>query len=160
VGKRSGLPGNFLVSVCVTIPFLYGSIAVVNRVELNVSLFAAMAFLSNTGREITKGIVDVEGDRSQNVKTLAVSYGEKKAAVAAALFYLSAVSLSPVPWFLGLVSVLFIPFVTVTDLGLIASSIMLLKDSSRDKARKIKKIVLLWFMFGLLAFVLGTINIS
>ena len=28
VGKRSGLPGNFLVSACVAIPFIYGSITV------------------------------------------------------------------------------------------------------------------------------------
>jgi geranylgeranylglycerol-phosphate geranylgeranyltransferase len=68
VGKRSGLPGNFLVSVCVAIPFIYGSITAVGFVGLNVVLFASMAFLSNTGREITKGIVDVKGDSSEGVK--------------------------------------------------------------------------------------------
>jgi hypothetical protein len=62
VGKRSGLPGNFLVSACVAIPFIYGSITAIGTVGLNVVLFASMAFLSNTGREITKGIVDVKGD--------------------------------------------------------------------------------------------------
>jgi len=74
VGKRSGLPGNFLVSTCVAIPFLYGSIALLDYVPLNVWLFAAMAFLSNTGREITKGIVDVKGDSAEGVQTLAVRY--------------------------------------------------------------------------------------
>jgi 4-hydroxybenzoate polyprenyltransferase len=34
--------------------------------------------LSNTGREITKGIVDVKGDSAESVKTLAVRNGEKK----------------------------------------------------------------------------------
>lgn len=70
VGKRGGLPGNFLVSLCVSIPFVYGSIAITNEVRLNVLLFASIAFLSNTGREVTKGIVDVKGDKIQNVKTL------------------------------------------------------------------------------------------
>ena len=46
-----------------------------------------MAFLSNTGREITKGIVDVKGDSAEKVKTLAVRYGEKKAAIVATVFY-------------------------------------------------------------------------
>ena len=81
VGKRSGLPGNFLVSICVAIPFIYGSITVLGTIGLNVLLFASMAFLSNTGREITKGIVDVEGDSSEGVKTLAVRFGEKNAAI-------------------------------------------------------------------------------
>jgi len=158
IGKRSGLPGNFLVSICVAIPFVYGSVAIANEIKLNVLLFASMAFLSITGREVTKGIVDVEGDKTQNVKTLAVKYGEKNATVAAVAFYVSAVVLSPVPWFLSLVSLWFIPFVVVTDIGLVASSFMLLKDYSRENARKIKNIVLLWFIFGLLAFIVGTVR--
>lgn len=155
VGKRSGLPGNFLVSTCVAIPFIYGSITVVNQVQLSVLLFALMAFLSNTGREITKGIVDVKGDKAQGMKTLAVRYGEKNAAVAASLFYVLAVSLTPVPWILSLVSFWFIPLVLVTDIGLVASSALLLKDYSRENARKIKKLVLLWFVIGLVAYVFG-----
>ena len=155
VGKRSGLPGNLLVSLCVSVPFVYGSVAVANEVKLNVLLFALIVFLSITGREITKGIVDVQGDRTQNVKTLAVRYGEKNAAVAAAAFYLSAVGLSPTPWLLGLVSFRYIPLVLVTDIGLAASSLMLLKNHSRENSRRIKNTVLLWFILGLLAFVIG-----
>jgi geranylgeranylglycerol-phosphate geranylgeranyltransferase len=154
-GKRSGLPGNFLVGLCVAMPFIYGSVVATSAVRSNVLVFALMAFLSNVGREITKGIVDVQGDRTQSVKTLAVRYGEKKAAVAGAVFYISAVLLSPIPWILGLVSFWFLPFVAVTDLGLITSSVQLLRNSSRENARRIKKAVLLWFLFGLLAFVAG-----
>ncbi|HEX9863221.1 MAG TPA: geranylgeranylglycerol-phosphate geranylgeranyltransferase [Candidatus Bathyarchaeia archaeon] len=155
VGKRSGLPGNFLVSACVATPFIYASIAVTGQVQLNVVLFASMAFLSNTGREITKGIVDVKGDKAEGVKTLAVRYGERAAAVAAAVFYLSAVSLTPLPWYLGIVSFWFIPLVLVTDVGFAVSSFLLLKDYSRENARRTKKLVLLWFVLGLLAFVFG-----
>ncbi|MCJ7425258.1 geranylgeranylglycerol-phosphate geranylgeranyltransferase [Candidatus Bathyarchaeota archaeon] len=155
VGKRSGLPGNLLVSSCVAIPFIYGSVAMADTVKLNVLIFASIAFLSNTGREITKGIVDVQGDRTQGVKTLAVRYGEKTAVSVAVLFYLSSVLMSPIPWFLGLVSSWFIPFVSVTDLGLALSSLMLLRDHSRNNARKIKRLVLLWFITGLAAFVAG-----
>jgi len=158
VGKRSGLPGNFLVSACVATPLIYGSVAALNAISLNVLIFASMAFLSNTGREITKGIVDVQGDETKNIKTVAVRYGEKTAAVAAALFYLSAVSLSPIPWLLNLVSLWFIPLVAITDLGLVASSYTLLKDHSRENAKKVKNIVLLWLFVGLLAFVFGAVR--
>jgi geranylgeranylglycerol-phosphate geranylgeranyltransferase len=157
VGKRSGLPGNFLVSACVATPFIYGSIAATNGIRLNVLVFASMAFLSDTGREITKGIVDVKGDQARNVKTLAVRYGEKTAARVAVLFYLSAVAWSPLPWLLNLVSVWFIPFVMLTDVGIVASSIKLLKDYSRESARKVKNMILYWFIVGLIAFIAGTI---
>ncbi|MCL5877541.1 MAG: geranylgeranylglycerol-phosphate geranylgeranyltransferase [Candidatus Bathyarchaeota archaeon] len=158
VGKRSGLPGNFLVSTCVAIPFIYGSIAVTGTLQLNVLLFALMAFLSNTGREITKGIVDVKGDNAEGVKTLAVRFGEKKAAVVAVVFYLSAVALTPLTWFLGLVGFWFIPLVLVTAVGLIVCSVVLLCEPSREKARRIKKVVLLLFLVGLLAYIFGVIR--
>ncbi|MCW4047662.1 MAG: geranylgeranylglycerol-phosphate geranylgeranyltransferase [Candidatus Bathyarchaeota archaeon] len=158
VGKRTGLPGNFLVSACVAIPFIYGSVAVTSQVQLNVVLFASMAFLSNTGREITKGIVDVKGDSAEGVKTLAVRYGERNAAVAAALFYVLAVSLTPLPWMRRLVSFWFIPFVLVTDIGLLASSALLLADHSRENAKKIKNLILLWFVIGLLAYIFGVLT--
>jgi geranylgeranylglycerol-phosphate geranylgeranyltransferase len=158
VGKKSGLLGNFLVSTCVAIPFVYGSLIALNAVKLNALIWASMAFLSNTGREITKGIVDAKGDQAKNVKTLAVRFGEKAAAVAAALFYLLAVLLTPIPWLLNLVSIWFIPLVAVTDIGLAMSSFMLLKDYSRENARKTKKTVLLWLIVGLLAFFAGTLR--
>ncbi|MGE5575079.1 MAG: geranylgeranylglycerol-phosphate geranylgeranyltransferase [Ignavibacteria bacterium] len=158
IGKRSGLPGNFLVSICVAIPFIYGSITSIGTVGSNVLLFASMALLSNTGREITKGIVDVKGDRTEGVKTVAVRFGEKNAASAAVVFFVLAVALTPVTWFLGLVGVWFIPFVLVTDIGLIVCSALLLLDYSREKARRIKKVVLYLFLIGLLAYIFGVLK--
>jgi geranylgeranylglycerol-phosphate geranylgeranyltransferase len=158
VGKRSGLPGNFLVSICVATPFIYGSIAITGSLQLNVLLFALMAFLANTGREITKGIVDVKGDSGEGIKTLAVRFGEKNAAITAAVFYVSAVALTPVTWVLNLVGIWFIPFVLVTDIGLIGSSVLLIRNYSRENSRRIKKYVLLWFIFGLLAYIFGSLK--
>ena len=156
-GKRTGLLGNFLVSICVAIPFIYGSLAV-NAINSNVLIFASIAFLSNTGREVTKGIVDIQGDRVKNVKTLAVRYGEKTAAIAATIFFLLAVMLSPLPWLLNLVSIWFVPLVAITDIGLIASSTTLLKDYTRENARRVKKQVLPCFLIGLIAFAVGSLG--
>ena len=155
-GKGTGLPGNFLVSASVVIPFIYGGFTV-GHVETPIFVFAAIAFLSNTGREITKGIVDVEGDRPHNIKTIAVTYGERTAAVVAAIFSFLAVSLSPLPRLWKLVSDWFLPTVILTDLGLIVSSVMLLRNYSRKNAKRIKNLSLVWFATGLLAFILGTL---
>jgi geranylgeranylglycerol-phosphate geranylgeranyltransferase len=155
VGKRSGLAGNFLVSACISAPFLYGSLLALDFIQLNTLLFAAMAFLSNTGREVAKGIVDVQGDKSYGIKTVAVRFGEKKAAFTAAFFFLFAVCLSALPPILGIVSVWFIPLVLITDVGLVWCSISLIINPRRENARKIKKTVLFLFIFGLLSFIGG-----
>jgi geranylgeranylglycerol-phosphate geranylgeranyltransferase len=155
-GKGTGLPGNFLVSASVVIPFIYGGLTV-GQIETSTLLFVAIAFLSNTGREVTKGIVDVEGDRSHNIRTIAVTYGERTAAVAAAVFSFLAVSLSPLPWLWALVSDWFLPPVILTDIGMLVSSIMLLRNYSRKNAKRIKNLSLVWFTTGLLAFILGAL---
>lgn len=157
-GKRTGFPGNLLVSACVSIPFIYGSATILDTITPNIIIFVIMVFLSNTGREVNKGIVDVEGDRARNVRTIAVCYGVRSAAIIASTLYIASVILSPIPWILGQVFFPFIPLVAIADLGLIASSIMLLKNVSREKAKKVKNIALFSFMAGLLAFIFGTIG--
>ncbi len=155
LGKRMGFLGNLMVSTCIAIPFIYGSFLVGTELQLANSIFVVMVFFSITGREVTKGIVDVEGDRRNNVGTVAVLYGEHKAAVVAVIFYLSAVALTPLPWFWGIVSFWFLPFVFLTDMGLALASVLLILDPSRENARRIKNRNLLWFLSGLLAFIAG-----
>ncbi|MEM2925929.1 MAG: geranylgeranylglycerol-phosphate geranylgeranyltransferase [Candidatus Bathyarchaeia archaeon] len=157
VGKRTGFLGNLLVSACVSVPFIYGSVAAADKIHENILIFVLMVFLSNTGREVNKGIVDVEGDRARNVKTIAVCYGEKKAAMIASALYIFSVFLSPMPWILGLVSFPFVPIVAIADFGLMVSSILLLKDFSKGMAKKVKNLALLSFMAGLIAFLFGTL---
>jgi geranylgeranylglycerol-phosphate geranylgeranyltransferase len=153
-GKSTGLPGNMMVSATVVIPFIYGGLTV-GQLQAPTMLFVLIVFLSNTGREITKGIVDVEGDRSHNIKTIAVRFGERTAAVAAATFSVLAVCLSPLPWLWNFVSDWFLPPVIITDIGLLISAVLLLRDHSRKNAKRIKNLTLIWFITGLLAFILG-----
>jgi len=154
-GKKTGFLGNLMVSTCIGLPFVYGG-AIAGNVNPSL-LFSALAFLSNTGREITKGIVDTEGDSSRGVKTIAVAYGVERAAQLASAFYIVAAAASILPILLNLVSLWYIPFVAVTDAGLIYGSVTLLRDHSRETSRKVKKQVLYWMLFGLLAFAAGTL---
>jgi geranylgeranylglycerol-phosphate geranylgeranyltransferase len=154
-GKKTGFLGNLMVSTCIGLPFVYGG-AIAGNVNPSL-LFSALAFLSNTGREITKGIVDTEGDSSRGVKTIAVAYGVDRAAQLASVFYIVAAAASILPILLNLVSLWYIPFVAVTDAGLIYGSATLLRNHSRETARNVKKQVLYWMLFGLLAFAAGTL---
>ena len=154
-GKRLGFLGNLMVSTCIVVPFVYGGYVVGKGLYPTTSVFVAIAFLSNSGREVTKGIVDVQGDRENRVRTIAVLYGEQKAAALAAVLYLSAVSFTPLPWLWGVVTFWYLPFVLLTDMGLILASVLLVISPSRENARRIKNRNLVWFFTGLIAFIAG-----
>lgn len=155
MGKRTGLMGNFMVSACMAIPFIYGGLAVEKGLNLALILFSTMAFLSSTGREVTKGIVDVQGDRLHGVKTIAVLYGSRTSAIAAVSFYVASVVLSFLPSILGIVHAWYLPLVILADGGFVFSSVSLLGDYSRENARRVKNLVRLWMVIGLLAFIAG-----
>jgi len=84
-----------------------------------------------------------------------VTYGARSAAHMATALYISAVALSILPWIWSLVSFSYIPPIIITDGGFIAISVLLLRDYSRESARKIKKLALIWMIAGLLSFTLG-----
>jgi geranylgeranylglycerol-phosphate geranylgeranyltransferase len=149
--KKTGLLGNMMVSGCIAIPFIYGAF-LVDRLKVSNLLAASTAFLSNTGREVTKGIVDTEGDRKYGINTIAVKYGCRMASQVAAALYLSAVLMTPIPILIGNPPLGYSLTVALTDIGFISSSLIILKDPSRENARKVKNIVVLWMFFGLLAF--------
>jgi len=157
-GKRTGLLGNVLVSVCIALPFIYGGI-VVESVKPVLGIFSIMAFLSNLGREVTKGVMDVDGDALKGVRTVAVLHGPTKASQISALFFALAVLISPIPIVFDMVSTLYIPLVAVADLGFIASSIFFIRDPSRRNAKTVKSLALVWMSIGLAAFVAGSYSI-
>jgi len=156
-GKRTGLLGNFMVSSCVTMPFIYGGYLAGEDPSPLLWTFGLLAFLANTGREITKGIVDIEGDKTCNIRTIAATFGSKAAAFSASIFYLSSAMLSILPPLNRAVSALYLPLVAVTDIGLAASSISLIRKPSRENARRVKQLVLVYMLFGMLAFVAGSL---
>ncbi|MEM4699532.1 MAG: geranylgeranylglycerol-phosphate geranylgeranyltransferase [Candidatus Nezhaarchaeales archaeon] len=154
-GKSTGLPGNAMVSFCTALPFIYGG-AAVDPLDPSPYLFASMAFLTNMGREVVKGIVDVVGDSSMGIRTVAAVHGREAAAKLASALFLSAVGLSPAPWLLSLVSVYYLPLVVVCDTGLVRGAVAILRDPSPEGARRVKREVLLWMLVGLAAFVAGS----
>lgn len=154
-GKRTGFPGNLMVSACISLPFIYGGLL---TGSVSPSLyFSLMAFLSNTGREVTKGIVDVEGDRGAGVETIAVSRGPRSASLVAAVFYVAASAASIIPYALRLVSAWYLPFVAATDAGLIYSAYSLAIKPTRENSRTVKNRVLVFMLVGLAGFAAGSL---
>ncbi|MCP8321943.1 MAG: UbiA family prenyltransferase [archaeon] len=154
-GKKTGFFGNLVVSCCVALPFIFGGFAV-GDVKPVLWFFTLLAFLSNVGREVAKGIVDVRGDAAKNIRTIAATHGGGIAAKVAVLFFISSVALSPLPWMLGLVSILYLPFVLLSDAGFIYSSLSLLRDFTPKNAESTKNMALVWMLLGLVAFLAGS----
>lgn len=153
--KKTGLLGNVLVSTNVAIPFVYGGFAVAS-LNWSLGIFALLAFLSSVGREIVKGIVDVPGDTSRGVRSIAATKGNVAAAKYGAALFLAAVAMSAVPLLFGLVTYYYIPLVAICDIGFVLTAYSILSNASPRNAKRNKKYVLLWMTFGLLAFVVGS----
>jgi geranylgeranylglycerol-phosphate geranylgeranyltransferase len=152
-GKRTGFLGNLMVSLCVSLPIIYGGVLVKNIDSI--LLFSVLAFLSNTGREITKGIADIEGDRIAGINTIAVSFGVNAAAWIAIFFYFFTVTLSMTPYIFNLVSIWYLPFIIFTDLLIISGSLKLLKKPNKENSILMKNRVLYGMMLALLGFLVG-----
>ena len=155
--KRLGILGNAAVSLCVALTFIYGSAALGTPTML-IIMFSVMAFLANMSREIIKGIIDVEGDKLKGVKTLAASRGFRVASAVALAFMVSAVIVSFTPIIYGYVNWLYTPIILVSDIGLIASAILVLIAPLPERAKLSKKLMLMFMGLALIAFLVGCVN--
>jgi geranylgeranylglycerol-phosphate geranylgeranyltransferase len=153
--KKTGLAGNMVVSFTVVAPFLYGSVISDGVVSGRVGVFALLAFLANTGREVIKGMTDVEGDARRNVMTIARVRGLQAAARLGAALYLAAVALSPLPYLLGVAGPLYLPAVSLADAGFVYSCFKLLKNPDPETAHRQKNLTLIWMLTALVSFLLG-----
>jgi len=153
--KLLGLVGNIAVSYNVALPFLYAGI-IEGEVRPTLFIFFLLAFLSNTGREVIKGIAELKGDSVRRVKTIAATKGASFAAKVGALFSLFAVFLSPLPLFLGGVSRIgyAVPIV-FTDALFVYLVLMLLR--STQNATKVKRLYKIPMLAALLSFLIGAL---
>ena len=155
--KRLGLPGNVIVATLVAFPLLFGAYLAGFKSPAPI-LFSSMIWLATMGREIAKGIVDVDGDRAAGVRTLAVSMGRRRAAVAAAAFYLAAASIGFAPAVypgLGINTRVYLPLISLLAIAIAIESYRLVSNPTREEAYRHKKRVLAYMLLGLLAFYLG-----
>jgi geranylgeranylglycerol-phosphate geranylgeranyltransferase len=77
-GKKSGFLGNIIVSVSFSIGLIYGAVLNSSIVPIYIYFFFFTSFFLLLSREVIKGCEDVEGDKLQGVKTLAIKIGIKK----------------------------------------------------------------------------------
>ncbi|MGC9072307.1 MAG: geranylgeranylglycerol-phosphate geranylgeranyltransferase [Acidilobus sp.] len=157
-GKRTGLPGNAMVAFTGVSPILYGSL-LSGGISLVVALEALMIFLAMMGREIVKGVADVEGDVAHGVRTLAVAIGRGPASLVSVAFFGAAVALSPLPPLLGLANrLLYSVPVAIADAAFIYASTSVAREPTRERALRAKELELATYAIALLGFALGSLR--
>ncbi len=153
--KKKELIGNISVAYLMSSLFVFGGFA---AGSINIVIFLGFcAFFAGVDREITKDIEDIEGDQKSLAKTLPIKRGNEFSAKIANLNIIFAIIISPLPYILGYLNILYLIFVIFADFGFILSAIKLNKDSSSDNAKKVELKLKLSMFLALIAYILGII---
>jgi geranylgeranylglycerol-phosphate geranylgeranyltransferase len=152
--KKFSIIGNFAVSICVWFGFLYGDLIFDFQLNWWPNTLGFSAFILNFGREIAKGIIDIEGDREKNVTTVATAFGIKWTAIISATFNMMAVGATVIPIFLADASWVYFGTILVPDILAIIVSVWILINQSKRSIKIIKTIVLYIMLLSLVSFTL------
>ena len=163
--KKIKLLGNFYIAYVMAIPFIFGGASVLEgigfsiRIPQVIFILALIAFLTGSGREIMKDVMDYKGDREGGVKSFPRYIGIRRSNIVAACFYISAIFLSLLPFFMSSFEMYYYNFyylilVLVTDIILFVISLQLFfKKEVNMKLHR--KTTLIAIFIGLIAFLLG-----
>lgn len=132
--KKTGLPGNLMVSFSVGMTFIFGGIAVGKPFEVTVWFFGMLALLINLGEEIAADAMDVDGDRKAGSRSLPVLMGRENAIRISAILFFLVIVISILPFVLGWMEWIYaLPFLFMD--GMILFSTIKLLDSKRANRR-------------------------
>ncbi|MCC6003207.1 MAG: UbiA family prenyltransferase [Thermofilum sp.] len=152
--KKYAFFGNIIVSGLTSLTFPYGAISVAGSLTEKPLLFFVIAFLANLGREIAKGIRDLEGDMRAGVCTLPCEIGVECSGVIAGIFMLMAVLLS----FYGVnyvsAKTVYAALISFTDALFIYAVFTLISRPSLKKAEVARKLTLPAMLVAIIAFTL------
>ncbi len=164
--KQIKLIGNFYIAYIMAIPFIFGGISVLGKsasffesVNPAIYIIALIAFLAGAGREIMKDVMDYKGDLTKGVKSFPRYIGIRASNAIAAVFYLVAIALSFVPFFVkgyGMYyqNTIYFVLVFLTDTMLLSTSMQLLLKKKPQMSFN-RKFTLIALFIGLLAFLTG-----
>ena len=157
--KKVKLIGNFYIAYTMAIPFIFGGTVISTSIPFIVYIIAAIAFLSGSGREVMKDVMDYRGDKKKGVKSLPVYIGVKNSILVTNIFYLFAIIVSMLPFILPIdksfyFDYLYLSVVLIADL-LFAYVVTDLFVKKEQNIKLHRKVTLLAMFIGLVAFLIG-----
>ena len=153
--KPLGFIGNVVVSSGTGVSLIFGALTV-NGITPTTLVFAVCAFILNLGREIVKGVEDIEGDKVRNVRTVAMQYGVSAAGNLVVLFYAGLLPLSLLPFILEFAGIGYFAAIAVADC-LVAWAIYEASKITKETAAKVSRMIKIAMAWGLFSFLIGAL---
>ncbi len=150
--KKSGLPGNLMVSFSVGMTFIYGGATVGLIFNKAVLFFGLIAALIDLGEEIVADAMDIKGDKLINSNSLAIRFGANTAIKVSARIFLLVVILSFIPFVLGWFQLIYLIPIGIMDAAIVYPTIRLL-NSKNEEGRKYIRWIYLGAIGGIIIFI-------
>jgi len=156
VKKSSGFLSNIAIGFVegFSVP-VFAEAALFQRVSVMSLSFIGFAFVGIGGNVLTD-IVGVEGDRKMGLSTLAVTHGTRTASQVGALILFCASIGSTLPYFVGVVSVLYLVPIVLWVCILVYLAVPFFKEPNVPYMEKRVRMIKASFVLFLFALVLGT----
>ena len=151
--KKSGLPGNLMVSFSVGMTFIYGGTSVGLPFHKMVLFFGLIAALIDLGEEIAADSLDIQGDLLINSNSLAIKYGKSTALKISGFIFFLVILLSAIPFILNWFSIIYLFPIAMMDIAIAYPSFRLLK-SQNEEGRKYIRWIYLGATMGLIIFIM------
>jgi geranylgeranylglycerol-phosphate geranylgeranyltransferase len=152
--KKSGLPGNLMVSFSVGMTFIYGGVSVGSPFNNIVWLLGLIAALIDLGEEIAADAMDMQGDLLINSGSLAIKYGNRAALRISSYIFFFVILLTSVPFILKWLPAIYLVPIAIIDISIAYSSLRLLESSDdRKTGRRYIRWIYLGATLGLLVFI-------
>jgi geranylgeranylglycerol-phosphate geranylgeranyltransferase len=150
--KKSGLPGNLMVSFSVGMTFVYGGTSVGLPFNKIVLFFGLIAALIDLGEEIAADTMDVKGDKLINSNSLAIKFGKSTAIKTSVSIFFLVILLSFIPFILNWFRIIYLVPVGIMDLSIAYPALRLLK-SENELGRKLIRRIYLGAISGIIIFI-------
>lgn len=144
--KKSGLPGNLMVSFSVGMTFIYGGVSVGLPFQNSVLFFGLIAALIDLGEEIAADAMDIKGDKLISSKSVAIKYGRSTALKISSLIFLLVIILSIFPFLFNWFSIVYLIPIGIMDLAIAYNTLKLINSKDGEGRKHIR-----WIYLGTIA---------
>ncbi len=152
--KTKGIIGNFIVGLMTGLAFIFGGVIGENILPLIFPFL--LGLLINFTREILKDIEDLEGDKSKNLKTFPIVYGEKKSFQVVTFLMVLTIFVTIIPYLLDVFNIYYLLIILFgVDLTLVYVIKKVNSNPTKYDLRKLNALIKYEMIVGLIAIYIG-----
>jgi geranylgeranylglycerol-phosphate geranylgeranyltransferase len=152
--RKSGLLSNLIVGLLIGTAFIYGEVALLQRISL-ASLSLTFMSMGSIGGNVLRDILSLEGDLKTGYPTLPSKHGVNPSAKIGALFFFLTIVASPAPYLVEAVSSTYLIPIAIWDCLLFYSALSLFKKPDVQNVKRQERLVTMSMILLPLSLVVG-----